>query len=159
MKYSLIVFLVGPVFAQAPFEFKTDQLVYSVGSNGSSQAIHLTGSHDNYLIKPAPFMSVQIDGKRTASSAIEHRGNALQVEFGNTGVEASIRVRELPQYLTFELLSITGPAVSSIDLASLPLTLAKYVSRTLASARDDDYAVAVIPLNLATHNWPGPSSL
>ena len=33
-----------------------------------------------------------------------------------------------------------------------PLTLTKYVSHTLASCRNDEYAAAVIPLNIETHS-------
>ena len=87
-----------------------------------------------------------------ASTLVALEGEELQVKFGDSGVEAKVRVRALPQYLTFELVSLNDRSVSSVELAKLPLTLTKYVSSTIASCRDDDYGTVVIPLNIETHS-------
>ncbi|MBI3852589.1 MAG: hypothetical protein HY298_20220 [Verrucomicrobia bacterium] len=134
----------------------TSQMVYAVATNGYNQAFQDRQTGKNYLdaADPGHFMSIEKNGQRLGSTSVEFAGGFLQVKFGGSGIWAKIHVRVLPHYATLELTAVNDHTISSFHLADLPLTLTKYVSRSIASCRDDDYAAAVIPLNLETHASP-----
>ena len=133
-------------------ELRTDSLVYVIGEDGLNRTVRDRRSGKDYLKLQSPFMSIHQDGRKIGSSSVKWNRGALSVKFGDSGVGARVRVAVLPSFLTFELVSIAGGAVSAVELSNLPLTLDKYVGTTLASCRNDDYAVAVVPLNIQTHS-------
>ena len=152
MNYALLLILLAGQIPSQPIHLETDSLVYEIGADGLNHAFRIRQTGENLLAKPSNFMSVEKDGRRTGSTAVEREGENLHVKFGESGVDAQVRVKTLANYLTLELISISDPNVSSVELANLPLTLTEYVSHTLASCRNDEYAAAVIPLNIATHS-------
>ena len=133
-------------------EFQTDLLSYEIGADGRNKAMRNRRTGKNYLARPSAFLTVVKDGRRIESTGIIPDGENLRVKFGDSGIETTVRVRSLPQYLTFELAALSDPSIAYVELANLPLTLTKYVSGMLASCRDDEYAAAVIPLNMETHS-------
>ena len=139
-----------------PVVFKTSHLTYTIASDGLNSAFLDPASGKNYLdTSNAPyFMTIEKDGKRIGSTAVKSKGGSLLVKFGESGVVAKVLARSRQHYLTFELTSINDHSVSKVELAALPLKLTQYVSQSLASCRNDDYAAAVIPLNLETHTYP-----
>ena len=151
---KLLPFLLLMAQALGAAEFQTDCLTYVIGPDGRNQALRDRRTGKNHLAHPSPVIAVTKNGQRIVSTGASLEGESLRVTFGSSGIEATLRVRALPHYLTLELKSERHP-VSLIELANLPLTLTKYVSRSLASCRDDEYAVAVIPLNLETHSTAG----
>ncbi len=159
MKFIALLLFVGQASALPPIEFKTDRLVYEIGADGRSQSFRDARTGKNYLAATSPFMSIDRGGRSTGSTSVTREGNMLHVRFGNTGVEAGVRMRSFPTYLTFELVSISDPAISRVELLRLPVTLNKYVSQSLASCRDDEYGAAVVPLNLETHSSSAKSVL
>jgi hypothetical protein len=134
---------------------QTEHLVYAVGKDGMNQAFRDRRTGRSYLDASAPghFMSIEKGGKWIGSSAVELVDGFLQVKYGDAG-RARVRVRSLSGYLTFELIDVIGQAITSIQLARLPLTLTQYVSHSLTSCRSDEYAAAVIPLNIETCSYP-----
>lgn len=133
-------------------ELKTDSLVYVIGEDGLNRSVRDRIGGDEYLKLPSTFMSIVKDGRRTGSSSVKLNQGFLNVKFADSGVEAKVRVAVLPSFLTFELISLSDHSVSTVELTNLPLTLNKYIGATLASCRDDEYAVAAIPLNMETHS-------
>ena len=144
----------------SPLVFKTSHLTYTVMSDGLNSSFVDPASGKNYLDTSGAsrFMTITKDGKQIGSTALALKGQSLLVTFGESGVVANIRVGRLQDYLTFELTSINDQAISRVELAALPLKLTKYVSGNLASCRNDDYAAAIIPLNLETHSYQGGSN-
>ena len=135
--------------------FQTDQLSYAVGTNGLNISFKDVRTGKNYLSAPSSaFISVEKQGKWLDSTVVRQSGAFIEVLFGDSEISARFKVKALPRYLTVELVAISDPAISSVRLAALPLQLTRYISRFLASARDDEYAAAIIPLNLETHTEP-----
>ena len=159
MTHALLLILLAGQSIGQPIRLETDRLVYEIGSDGLNRSFSDRVTGKNYLAKPSNFMSVMKGGKRFGSTSVALEGEELQVKFGDSGVEAKVRVRALPLYLTFELVSLDDRSVSSVELANLPLTLTKYVSSTIASCRDDDYGTVVIPLNIETHSQSAHAEL
>ena len=133
-------------------ELRTDRMQYEIGEDGQNKALRDSRTGRNYLAHPSPFLTVINGDRRMASTGVHAEGERLRVTFGESRIEVMLRVRALPRYLTFELVKVGGATVSSIELAKLPLTLTKYVSSSLASCRNDEFAVAAIPLNIETHS-------
>ncbi len=133
-------------------ELGTDSVVYVIGEDGLNRAVRDRRSGKDYLKFQSPFMSIRKDGREIGASSVKWNRGVLTVNFGDSGVEARVRVAVLPSFLTFELVSIAGGSISAVKLSNLPLTLNQYIGATLASCRNDDYAIAVIPLNIQTHS-------
>ena len=79
---------------------ETDRLVYEIGADGLNRAFRDCLGGKNFLANPSNFMSIEKDGRRVGSTAIEIEGENLRVKFGDSGVEAKVRIRAYPQYLT-----------------------------------------------------------
>lgn len=156
LRLALLLSLVRVASCLPQVVLKTDHLTYVIGANGLNDAVLDPAAEKNYLDSSNPpyFMTIEKNGKRIGSTVVTVNGGFLLVGFGNSGVVARVRALSRPHYLTFELTSINDQSVSVVELAALPLRLAQAqsVSRSLASVRNDDYAVAVVPLNLETHS-------
>ena len=135
---------------------ETDHLVYVIGRDGLNRAFQdrRTGKDHLDTTDPGHFMAVQKDGQWIHSTAVELARGFLYVTFGDSGIRAKVHVRTLPGYLTLELTAVNDHTITSLQLAHLPLTLTQHISYSLASCRDDEYAAAVIPLNIETHAYP-----
>jgi len=135
---------------------ETAHLVYAVGTDGLNQAFQDRLTHKNYLdmTDPGHFMSVQKDGQWIGSTAVEWDRGFLYVTFGDSGIWAKIHVRAFPNYLTLELTAVNAHTMTDIQLVRLPLKLTKYIGGSLTNCRDDEYAAAVIALNIETHCYP-----
>ncbi len=147
--------------------FATDHLWFIVGPDGRINAFADTQTHTSHLNAddPAPFMSIQFDGVRKHGSyggppeagrwvdatGVEWHRGFLHVTFGETGVRAKVHVRAFANYLTFELTAVNDHSITSIRLARLPLTLTQYVGSSLVNCRDDEFAAAVVALNVETN--------
>lgn len=131
-------------------ELRTDGLVYSISETGQNTSFRSRRTNKEYLASPSPVMTLVRDGRRIPSISARLEGDLLRVGFG--AAEATLRIGRYPNYLTFELVALSDGSVSAVELANLPLTLTRYVSQTLASCRDDEYAAAIIPLDMETHS-------
>jgi hypothetical protein len=152
MSHALLLILLAGQPMGRPIHLETDHLIYEIGADGRNVTFADRRTGKNFLANSSSFMSVTKDGRRVVSTSVVPDGGNLRVKFGDSGIEAQVRVRILPEYLTFELVSLSDPSVASVELADLPLTLTKYVSSTIASCRNEEYAAAVIPLNIETHS-------
>jgi hypothetical protein len=142
----------APLNDSGAIELKTDSLVYVIGEDGLNRSVKDRIRGNEYLKAPSPFMSILKDDRSAYSSSVTFDQGVLSVKFGDSGVDARVRVVALRSFLTFELISISDHSVSLVELTNLPLRLNKYIGVTLASCRDDEYAVAAIPLNMETHS-------
>ena len=135
---------------------QTDDLVYTIGNDGINRAFQDRRTGRDYLAEsdPGHFMYVQKDEAWIGSTAVALADGSLSVTFGDSEIGAKVAVRSLPSYLTLELTAVSDQAVTSVRLARLPLTLAEHVSHSLTCCRNDEYAAAVIPLNIETHSYP-----
>jgi hypothetical protein len=141
-----------PVQSVSVIVLKTDRLVYTIGADGQNRRLQDPHTGKDYLAHHTAFMYIEKDGQRHASTHVESAGGVLRVKFGESKVEASVRVGALRRYLTFELIAVSDSTVSRAELLNLPLSMTNKVSQTIASARDREYAVAAVPLNIETHS-------
>jgi hypothetical protein len=135
---------------------ETDSLQYIIGTNGFNHAFQDRRSGKNYLdtADPGHFVAIEENGQKFGSTSVKVDAGLLQAKFGDSGVSAWIRARVLREYLTLELVEVSDQAVSIFHVADLSLTLTKYVGDSLACCRNDEYAAAVMSLNLETNSVP-----
>ena len=70
------------------------------------------------------FATVRMGDRTCAATSLQPRNDNAVVRFGETGVEAVIRVVTRPAYCVLEVVSVTGPGIDSLtflDLESPPL--------------------------------------
>ena len=143
---------------------ETDHLSYQIGTDGANRALIDRRTGKNHLDpkRPSRFISVRRQGGWVGATAVELVGPYVNVSFGDPDISAKVKVRVLPQYLTLEIAAVNDPETVEVQLVRLPLTINDRVSHALASARDDEFAVAVVPANIETDTqspYKGPTLL
>ena len=99
---------------------------------------------------PAPgyFATLRKGGVTHRPSACTEAGGKLTFAFGKSGLTAEVKVSVKPRYFVFELAAVSDPAVDEAVIGGLAVDLAKETSASVAWAADDEFATAVVPLNL-----------
>ena len=130
----------------------TDHLVYEVGADGPNRAFvdRRTLTNHSGVADSGPFMAVEKDGQWIGSTAVQWHRGFLFVTFGDTGIRAKIQARVFPNYFTLELTSLNDHNISQIQLLRLAVDITQTMSVSIAHCRSDEYAAAVIPLNIET---------
>ena len=103
---------------------------------------------EDYLAKSVPFVTIKKGGRRYPPSSCSYQDGHLVVEFGNSGVTATLKVRCEEQYFVFEILSVSADEVEELTLLDLVVKPSKYVSNMSGQAADDEFAVCLRCLNL-----------
>ncbi len=134
---------------------ETDRFTYAVGTDGFNKAFHdrRTGRDHQAATGPVPFMAVEKDGQWIGSTAVEWIRGFLHVTFGDSGIRAKVHARAFPNYLTLELTALNDHTISEIHLVRVPMDITQTIGNVLTHCRDDNYAAALIPLNLETHSY------
>ena len=153
----------GPIGAWAQGQlifFQTMDLTYKVGTDGINRAFRDRHSGTNYLDITAPghFLSITKDGQKIGSTSVALQGSLLLAEFGSSSLSATLRVQVLPQYVTLELLSVSDPAITVVELVYLPLLLTDTVGITLAHCENSQCGAAVVSLNVVTRATATPNT-
>jgi hypothetical protein len=138
--------------ARMSFTLETAHARFEIGSGG--QTLHLldkrTGA-DYCRREPAPaFASVRKAGREYPASAASYRQGKITLEFGAAGVRAVLQVAAKQDYLTLEVLSVTGEQVEELVFTDIPLTL--------KGSLEEPFACCALALNLKTNvrALPGP---
>jgi hypothetical protein len=139
--------------AQAPVVLETELLRLEISATGAALALIDKATDTNYLDAAAagPVARVVRDGASIPASSAVFEEDHLVFGFGESGVEAALRVQVQPRYLVLEVASVSDDAVDELVLLDLPLSL----SGTL----DDPFAATVLALDLQTNvtTIPGPN--
>lgn len=130
--------------------FENNFVSYAIGTDGLNKSFVDKRTGKDYLDNnfKTNFMSIDLGQRYTAASKIEYVNNYLLLTFGATKIRARIHVRILPEYITFEIISISDQSVLEFQLANLPLTCTESKGTNLTCTRDKNYAGCIIPLNM-----------
>ncbi len=134
---------------------QTDHVVYAVGTDGLNKAFRDRQTRQDHQAAtgPVPFMAVEKDGQWIGSTAVKWARGFLHVTFADTGIRAKVHVRAFANYLTLELTALNDHTISEIHLVRVPLDITQTIGSGLTHCRDDNYAAALIPLNIETHSY------
>jgi len=97
---------------------------------------------------PGYFVTIRKGGVTYRPSACTEDSGKLTFAFRKIGVTAQVKVSVKPRYFVFELAAVSDPEVDEAVLGGLAVDLAKEMSASVAWASDDEFAAAVVPLNL-----------
>lgn len=97
---------------------------------------------------PACFATIKKGGVTYRPSACTNAAGKLTFAFGKSGITAEVKVGIKPRYFVFELTAVSDPEVDEAVIGGLAVDLAKEMSPSVAWASDDEFAAAVVPLNL-----------
>ena len=87
---------------------ETKRMQLEIGSDGKCAAlIDLRDGKDYLADERVPFASLVYAGRTHDASAVRRDGDVLHVSFGASGVSAMVRVREKPEWITFEVIGLS----------------------------------------------------
>ena len=109
-----------------PIELENEYVKYVIASDGSNSGFVDNKSGMDYCDHKgaAKFARLRKAGKQYGATQATYADGKLQVQFGESGVTAVIRVAIEKRYFTFELLSVSDAAVEEVVFVDVPLNVA-----------------------------------
>ena len=132
---------------------QTEHVQWTIGVDGRSLGwIDLGDQQDYCPASHPPVATVKKAGKYHAATAAELKDGLLELQFGDSGVQAVLRATAKPRYLLVEVVSLVGEGAEELVFVDLPLTLKGQPGEPLAAC--------ALALNLKTkvNELPQPSS-
>ena len=138
----------------AAIVLENDSFRYEIAADGHNLAFIDKASGTDYLRDTVPSRVALVrtaDGMIDALRAVFSDG-VLTLGFGETGVEAALRVEMHARHMIMEVVSVTGGGVEELIFLHVPLSL--------AGSLDDPFACCALALNLQTRvpEIPGPNN-
>jgi hypothetical protein len=147
-KWLVLLFMLvwAPVHAQ-DYVFETNSIRYSVGHDGVSKGLVDKAHGQRWLdTRATPLFSIKKGDRWIPVSSLQGDTGSLQASFGNTGVEAVVKIVSHPDYLTIELVSVKGD-VEGIQLAHLKTQPLENTGGILGVQWNDQFAIALLGLS------------
>jgi hypothetical protein len=143
-----------PASAVGMMSVETDYVKYVIGSNGQNlHFIDKQSGQDYCLQKPTTSMArAKINGQDYDASEASYADGRMTIHFGQSGVNAVIKVGAEKHYFLLEVLSISDEHVEEMTFFDLPLTL--------RGTLQEPFAGCALALNLKTNvpELPGANS-
>ncbi|MCE5241413.1 LamG domain-containing protein, partial [bacterium] len=103
---------------------------------------------DHCARPPMDFVTIKRAGITYRPSACTYRAGVLDFTFGKSGLTAQVKVTPKDRCFVLEVASVSDPEADEMVFGALAVSPAKRLSGSVAWAADDDFAAAVVPLNL-----------
>ena len=97
------------------------------------------------------FLSLRKGGRTYQPSHCVQSAGTILTEFPEAGVTVTTRVAVRPRYFTLEVTSVEGEGVEELTLSDLRLNISQHIGKIANVAWDDEFAAAVMALNLQTN--------
>lgn len=159
--------------------FENNYLKLTIGSDG--KALHFidrkTGS--DYCKPGTPFARVARAGKEYPATAASREGDLLRLSFGDSGIEANVKITSRGDYFVAEVVSLTSPPTppghsngmreaNPLDsqereggtAAQVDTFVTIDIQLKLKGSIDEPFSGCVLALDLQSNieAWPGPCS-
>jgi hypothetical protein len=107
--------------------------------------------------RPGVLLRLTVDGKSLAPTAMtcDQAAGRLRLAYGDGGPTAEVAFAEAPTHVRFTLLSAVGAQPTQIDWGPFQTTITQTVGATVGVVRDDDFAIGIQGLNIATNAGAG----
>ncbi|MCL5019895.1 MAG: hypothetical protein M1426_05470 [Patescibacteria group bacterium] len=140
--------------------FESNHLKYIIGNDGTNKAFIDKKTGVDYLTKghSISFMSVEKDGKTYPASSVQYSGGMLRVQFKNSTVAAEVKVESKEKYLTFEIVNLSDKNIDKITMMEIHLSITDSIGSLVSIARNKEFAVCVMGLNMETNTAAGTTS-
>ena len=102
--------------------------------------------------KHPALLSVFIPGKETPLTAAQFdvATHEIALNYGDSGIRATVRFAAKATHMTFELLAVTGGTPERVEWGPVMTTIGQTVGETVAVVRDDKLAIGLQALNIQT---------
>ncbi len=139
-------------YAEGPV-VETEFARWKLDGTGRTVALLDNESFQNLIATESIFPCCRIRKGEAAYdvSAVKAEGEALHVVFGESGIEAILRVERLPRYFILSVLSLSDAEVDEMTFLNVPLNC--------TGTLEDTFAACALALDLQTNvpEVPGPS--
>jgi hypothetical protein len=126
---------------------------YIIAADGRNRSFIDKRTGRDYIRRglASTFLSLKKNGKTYGPSRCSQSGDEVTTEFSEVSVTVACRISVQPRYFTIEVTRVTGEDVEELTLADLRLEITKHIGKIANVAWDDQFAVAVMALNLRTN--------
>lgn len=128
-------------------------VTWSLGADGTTACFVDRATGQDYAAHApcAPFARLKKAGKDHAASSIAAAGDDLRIAFGDSGVDALVRIVPKGRYFLVEVVSVSDEKIDELTFCDVQLTL--------AGKAGEPFGACALALNLKTniHELPGPS--
>ncbi len=144
-------------YADQTIQFKTENLVITLNTQGQLMALEDVGSGKNYLAPNQETYLLSLKKGETIyqPTVAQWDGSTetLRLNFKPLALDARMKVAQKSGYVTFELQALEGNGKEDIDLVlwgPFSTTIGQTVGETVGVVRDNDYAIGIQALNIKT---------
>jgi hypothetical protein len=132
---------------------ENDFVRYVIGADGRNLSFVDKRIGRDYFRKDlvSTFVSVRKNGKTYLPSHCSRSGDVITAEFHEAETTVTCRVVVQARYFTIEVTHVVGESVEELTLADLRLEITKHLGKIANVAWDDQFAAAVMALNLRTN--------
>lgn len=129
--------------------FENDYLRLVVGSDGKILHFIDRKTGKDYCRAGEPFASIKMNSTIFGVTQAVKDGDKLRMTFGQSGVEATLRIEPKGSYFEVRVESIDGNGVDSFEMVNIPLTLKGNL--------DEPFGGCALALDLKSNvqAWPG----
>jgi hypothetical protein len=145
--------IIGQVNAQV--KFATRQWSLSVDANGKVNSMKSLALQKEYLVtdKANALLNIKLKGNIVAPQTCSWKAKSSELLFTypQTGITATVKVKQEAAYLSFELTNITN--ADSIELVlwgPFPTSIGDTVGEVVGVVRNKDFAIGIQALNVKT---------
>jgi len=146
------VILVGTVAAvevNEPMVFETSFFRFAVDPNGYNQSFLDKKTDKDYLARDSQtFALISRGGQTEPASTCVRTGDLIAFVFGPSGAKVVLRAIPKANYIVFEIVSVSDPAIDEVCFAAVRLDLPGRVSTISGIAASEEFAVSARALNL-----------
>ena len=153
---AVVMTLFAAAFCGGPSRVKLEceTFRYTIGDDGVNIDFVDKATNTDYLdrTRPSPCARVTVGNSTSNVTAASLRQGLLTLDFGGSGVKAPVRIVTRRRHIAFEVVSVEGSAVSSLEFLNIPLTLKGKPS--------EPFGACSFALNTFTHihQWPALQS-
>ena len=106
----------------SPVRLECETFRYTIGADGVNTGFVDKATDTDYLdrTRPSPCARVTVGNSISNVTAASFRRGLLTLDFGGSGVKATVRTVARRRHITFEVVSVEGGAVSSLEFLNIP---------------------------------------
>jgi len=128
----------------APVVLRTEFVRMVLSAQGTLSEFTSLTSGTNYAIPGTPVFRVSRNGAEVPVRYVRRAGDALQVQFADPAVTATLRLERRPHYLTLTVERVSGEGIDWFALADLRLNITENVGTLINAAWNETFGAVML---------------
>jgi len=148
----LMTLVAGAQEQPAAIVLETESLRWEIGADVRNTRLIDKHNNTDVLATPTPFCTISVGDNEVPATGASLSEGLLQLRFGDTGAEVTLRVAQQMRYITFEVVEVRGEGITGISMGNL---------RLKPTGEADEFGACALALNLLTNvpELPGPRTV